>query len=286
MALSKEQVARYSRQLVLPEVGVAGQERLLRGSALIIGAGGLGSPAALYLAAAGVGTIGLVDPETVVLSNLHRQILHATESLGWPKALSGKARLAALNPGVTVRAHQERLTTANAAERLQSYDVVLDGSDNFPTRYLINDACVRSGTPLVHGGVVHVRGQVLTVLPRRSACVRCVFPEPPEAGTVPSCQEAGVLGSAAGIIGSLMAHEALKLLLGMGEPLADRLLVFEGDRSRFREVPVRRDPGCAVCADGPVLRSWTELADGCPDASVRRSQHSADLETCKRGKGG
>ncbi len=275
--LSKEQVARYSRQLILPEIGVAGQETLLRASVLIIGAGGLGSPAALYLAAAGVGTIGLVDPETVVLSNLHRQILHATESLGRPKALSAKARLVALNPGVTVRAHQERLTAANAAERLQGYDVVLDGSDNFPTRYLVNDACVRSGTPLVHGGVVHLRGQVLTVLPGRSACVRCVFPEPPEVGAVPSCQEAGVLGSAAGILGSLMAHEALKLLLGLGEPLTDRLVVFEGDRSRFREVPVRRDSGCAVCGDVPSLRAWTERTEGCQEASAVRSQHVADL---------
>ena len=254
MALSREQVARYSRQLILPEVGVQGQERLLHSSVLVIGAGGLGSPAALYLAAAGVGTLGLVDPEAVVLSNLHRQILHTTESLGRPKALSGKARLEALNPGVRVRAHQERFTAANAAERLQGYDVVLDGSDNFPTRYLVNDACVRSGTPLVHGGVVHLRGQVLTVLPRRSACVRCVFPEPPEPGEIPSCQEAGVLGSAAGILGSLMAHEALKLLLGIGEPLADRLMVFEGDRSRFREVPVRRDATCAVCSEHATIR--------------------------------
>ena len=254
MSLSKEQVARYSRQLILPEIGVAGQERLLRASVLIVGAGGLGSPAALYLATAGVGTIGLLDQETVALSNLHRQILHVTESVDRPKTLSGKARLEALNPGVTIRAHQERLTAANAAELLRGYGAVLDGSDNFPTRYLVNDACVLAGQPLVHGGVVQLRGQVLTVLPRRSACLRCVFPEPPEAGAIPNCQEAGVLGSAAGILGSLMAHEALKLLLGLGEPLTDRLVVFEGAASRFREVPVRRDPGCAVCGTSPTIR--------------------------------
>jgi adenylyltransferase/sulfurtransferase len=267
MSLTKEQIARYGRQLILPEVGVRGQERLLAASALIVGAGGLGSPAALYLAAAGVGTLGLIDDETVALSNLHRQILHATEALGRPKVLSAQARLEALNPEVSVRAHQERLTAANASELIRAYDVVLDGSDNFPTRYLVNDACVLLGKPLVHGGVVHLRGQVLTVLPRRSACLRCVFPEPPPAGAIPSCQEAGVLGSTAGIMGSLMAHEALKLLLGLGEPLADRLVVFEGGPSRFREVPVRRNSNCAVCGEAPSIRELAAVDEAmCLDA--------------------
>ena len=253
MGLTKEQIARYSRQLVLPELGVAGQQRLLDASVLVVGAGGLGCPAALYLAAAGVGTIGLIDREAVALNNLHRQVLHTADAVGRPKTHSAQARLAALNPEVSIVAIQENLAPANARRILQPYDLVLDGSDNFPTRYLVNDACVLLGKPLVHGGVIHFGGQVMTVRPGRSACVRCVFPEPPQPGTIPSCQEAGVLGTAAGILGSLMAHEALKVLLDLGEPLVDRLLVFEGRASRFRDVQVRRDPGCAVCGDHPTI---------------------------------
>ena len=258
MGLSKEQIARYSRQLILPEVGVKGQERLLHSSALVIGAGGLGCPAALYLAAAGVGTIGILDRDAVALSNLHRQILHGAQDVGRPKSQVASERLRALNPELTICAIQESLGAANALQRLQSYDVILDGSDNFPTRYLVNDACVLLGKPLIHGGVVHLRGQAMTILPGRSACLRCVFPEPPQPGAVPSCQEAGVLGSVAGILGTLMAHEALKALLGLGEPLADRLLVIEGLASRFRDVAVRRNPACAVCGDHPTIR---ELGD-------------------------
>ena len=259
--LSKDQIARYSRQLILPEIGVRGQERLLGSSVLVVGAGGLGCPAALYLAAAGVGRIGLIDREAVTLSNLHRQVLHTSDAVGRPKSLSAQARLAALNPDVAVSPIQASLTSANALEWLRPYDLVLDGSDNFPTRYLVNDACVLLGKPLVHGGVVHLGGQVLTVLPRRGACFRCVFPEPPQPGAVPSCQEAGVLGAAAGVLGSLMAHEALKLLLGIGEPLVDRLAVFDGAASRFREVPVRRDPLCAVCGDAPTIREPVAMDD-------------------------
>ncbi len=254
MGLTNEQIARYSRQLMLPEIGVRGQERLLHASVLVIGAGGLGSPAALYLAAAGVGRLGIIDSDAVVLSNLHRQILHGSDDVGRPKSDSAKARLEALNPDVRVTALQERLTASNAQQLIGAYVLVLDGSDNFPTRYLVNDACVLLGKPLVHGGVVHLRGQVLTVLPRQSACFRCVFPEPPQPGAIPSCQEAGVVGTAAGIMGAVMAHEALKLLLGIGQPLTNRLVVFDGHASRFREVPVRRDPGCAVCGDVPTIR--------------------------------
>ena len=261
MALTKEQIARYSRQLILPEIGVRGQERLLTSSALLIGAGGLGSPAALYLAAAGVGRLGIVDPEAVAPSNLHRQLLHDTPAIGRPKVHSARERLAALNPDVTVEPLHERVTPANALELVGGYDVVVDGSDNFPTRYLVNDACVLAGRPLVHGGVTHLRGQVLTVLPRRSACVRCVFPEPPRPGGIPSCQEAGVAGTAVGVIGALMAHEALKLLAGVGEPLTDRLLIFDGHRSRMREAAVRRDPGCAVCGDAPSIRTLSGQPD-------------------------
>ena len=261
MSLSKDQIARYSRQLILPEIGVRGQQRLLSSSVLVVGAGGLGCPAALYLAAAGVGRLGIIDREAVTLSNLHRQVLHTSDAVGRPKSLSAQARLAALNPDVVVLPIQASLTAANALEWLRPYDLVLDGSDNFPTRYLVNDACVLLGKPLVHGGVVHLGGQVLTVLPRRGACFRCVFPEPPQPGAVPSCQEAGVLGAAAGVLGSLMAHEALKLLLGIGEPLVDRLAVFDGAASRFREVPVRRDLLCAVCGDAPTIREPVAMDD-------------------------
>jgi len=262
MTLSKEQIARYSRQLVLPELGVQGQQKLLAASVLVIGAGGLGCPAALYLAAAGVGTLGLIDREAVAASNLHRQILHTTDAVGQPKSRSARTRLAALNPDCTVIPIQESLTAANALARLGPYDLVLDGSDNFPTRYLVNDACVLLAKPLVHGGVVQFLGQVMTVVPRRSACVRCVFPEPPQGGAIPSCQDAGVLGSAAGVIGSLMAHEALRVLLGLGGPPGDRLLVFDGLASRFRDVPVRRNPGCAVCGESPTIRELVAVEEG------------------------
>ena len=259
MSLSKEEIARYSRQLILPEIGVAGQERLRRGSVLLVGAGGLGSPAALYLAAAGVGTLGVIDPESVAVSNLHRQILHASGDVGRAKILSAAERLQAINPGLTVRAIQARLSADNARAHVEAYDLVVDGSDNFSTRYLANDACVLSGKPLVHGAAVAFGGQVMTILPRRSACFRCVFPEPPRAGGIPSCQEAGVLGSVVGVVGTLMAHEAIKILTGAGETLHDRLLVFEGRQSRFREVPVRRDAACAVCGDAPTIRELTTI---------------------------
>ncbi|MBI4343718.1 MAG: HesA/MoeB/ThiF family protein [Candidatus Omnitrophica bacterium] len=249
MGLSQDQVRRYGRQLLLPEFGVRGQERLLRASALLIGMGGLGSPAALYLAAAGVGRLGLLDSEPVEAGNLHRQVLHDTQAIGRSKVDSAQARLRALNPAIEVVALRERLEASNALRVLESYDLVLDGSDNMPTRYLANDACVLLGKPLVHGAAIRLQGQVLTILPRRSACLRCVFPEPPQAGELPSCQAEGVLGSVTGLIGALMAHEALKLLGGFGTPLADRLLTFDGIASGWREVPVRRDPQCAVCGD-------------------------------------
>ncbi|MBI3997311.1 MAG: molybdopterin-synthase adenylyltransferase MoeB [Candidatus Omnitrophica bacterium] len=263
MTLSKEQILRYGRQLILPEIGVAGQQQLTHAAVLIIGAGGLGSPAAFYLAAAGVGTIGIIDPESVALSNLHRQILHTTEAVGSPKARSAQARLEALNPHVTVIPIQERLSAANAADILDAYDVVVDGSDNFSTRYLVNDAAVLLGKPLIHGGVVHFGGQVMTILPRQGACFRCVFPEPPPAGSIPSCQEAGVVGAVAGILGSLMAHETLKVLLGLGEPVVDRLFMFDGMTSRVRDVPVRRNTQCAVCGEQPTIRTLMELEPLC-----------------------
>ncbi len=279
MALSKEQIARYSRQLILPGLGVKGQERLRSASVLVVGAGGLGSPAALYIAAAGVGTIGIIDRETVALSNLHRQILHETAGVGRPKSDSARERLAALNPEAQVVAMQESLEAATILERLAPYDVVLDGSDNFPTRYLVNDACVLLRKPLVHGGVVHLGGQVLTILPGQGACFRCAFPEPPQPGAIPSCQEAGVLGSAAGIIGTLMAHEALKVLLGLGQPLVNRLLVFDGHMSRFREVPLRRQADCAVCSDAPTIREPRAYSQECRGVEVGSMKYEVGQDT-------
>jgi adenylyltransferase/sulfurtransferase len=277
MTLSKEQIARYGRQLILPEVGMGGQAKLSAASVLVIGAGGLGSPAALYLAAAGVGRLGIMDPDTVSLSNLHRQILYGTDELGLPKAVCAARRLRQLNPHTEVLALQERFDADNAQELAGRFSLVVDGSDNFPTRYLANDACVLSGKPLVHGGVVNFQGQVLTVLPRRSACLRCVFPEPPKPGAIPSCQEAGVLGAEAGIIGSLMAHEALKLILGVGSPLADRMLVFEGRASAFREVELKRDLDCAVCGQKPSITAVQSIEHAAACMEQRPTQRMEGL---------
>ncbi len=262
MGLSKQQVERYARQLIVPEVGVRGQQQLFQASVLIIGAGGLGSPASLYLAGAGVGRLGIIDSDVVSLGNLHRQIVHATQHVGQPKVASAAQRITQLNPDVVVEPIHDRLRPAMAQELCQRYDLMVDGSDNFPTRYLANDVAVVLGKPLVHAGAIHVGGQVLTVLPRQGACLRCVFPEPPLPDAIPTCQAAGVLGSVAGVVGTLMAHEALKLLLGIGEPLVNRFLIIEGAASRFREVALRRDPACAVCGDHPTIRDI--LADN-PD---------------------
>jgi len=271
MGLSDAQIERYGRQLILPEVGSAGQRRLAKARVLIVGAGGLGSPAALYLAAGGVGTLGILDDETVELSNLHRQILHSMRDLGRPKSQSAKHRLEALNPEVAAIPIQDRLTSTNARELLAGYDLVLDGSDNFPTRYLVNDACVLLNKPLVHGGIVRFEGQAMTILPKQGPCFRCVFPEPPDRETIPSCQQAGVLGSVAGVIGSLMAQEILKLILGLGDVLVGRLLVFDGLSSRFREVPIRRNPECSVCGDHPTIHTRLEETQVCGDLDGARN---------------
>lgn len=243
--LTEEEVVRYSRQLVLPEVGGAGQARLRAASVLVVGAGGLGSPAALYLAAAGVGRLGLADGDRVDLSNLQRQILHATDDLGRPKVESARERLLRLNPLVHVEAHGERVTEANAARLVGGYDVVISAVDNPEARYVLNDTCVRLGRPLVEAGVVGFTGFLMTVLPERGPCFRCVFPEPP--ADPPTCAEAGVLGALTGVLGSLQALEALKLLLGRGEVYAGRLLTVDGLSGRFREVPWPRDPACPAC---------------------------------------
>lgn len=248
--LSAEQKERYRRHLTLPEVGEEGQARLLASKVLLVGAGGLGSPAALYLAAAGVGTLGVVDSDVVEVSNLQRQVLHTVERAGQPKVHSVRTALQALNPDVQVVPFHERLTAANALRILEGFDVVLDGGDNFPTRYLVNDACVLLGKPLVHGSVFRFEGQATTFVPRQGPCYRCLYPEPPPPELAPSCAEAGVLGVLPGLVGLLQATEALKLLLGRGEPLVGRLLTFDALGTRFHELKVRRDPRCPVCAEG------------------------------------
>ncbi|MBN8465961.1 molybdopterin-synthase adenylyltransferase MoeB [Corallococcus exiguus] len=250
VVLSAEQKERYRRHLILPEVGEEGQAKLLKSKVLLLGAGGLGSPAALYLAAAGVGTLGVVDADVVDLSNLQRQVLHTLERRGQPKVQSAKAALEALNPDVKVVPFQERLTTANVERILADFDLVLDGGDNFPTRYLLNDACVLMGKPNIHGSVFRFEGQVTTFLPGQGPCYRCLYPAPPPPELAPSCAEAGVLGVLPGLIGMLQATEALKLLLGVGESLVGRLLTFDSLGTRFQELKLRRDPECPVCAPG------------------------------------
>lgn len=253
MDFTDEQITRYSRHILLPEVGGKGQQKISRSRILIVGAGGLGSPAALYLAAAGVGTLGLIDHDVVDLSNLQRQVIHHTPDIGRLKVLSAKEKIQALNPDVAVVIHEKSLMAANALEVIRGYDVVIDGVDNFPAKFLINDACYFAGRPLVHGGILRFEGRVTTIVPGQSACYRCVFRQPPPSGLVASCQEAGVLGVLAGIIGTLQASEALKLILGIGRPLTDRLLDFDARNSTFREITVRRNPRCALCGTAPTI---------------------------------
>ncbi|ATB27265.1 molybdopterin-synthase adenylyltransferase MoeB [Melittangium boletus] len=248
--LTPAQKERYRRHLTLPEVGEEGQAKLLASKVLLLGAGGLGSPAALYLAAAGVGTLGIVDADVVDVSNLQRQVLHTHERAGQPKVDSARQALEALNPDVKVVPIRERLTSDNALRVLQGYDLVLDGGDNFPTRYLLNDACVLLGLPNLHGSIFRFEGQVTTFVPGQGPCYRCLYPTPPPPELAPSCAEAGVLGVLPGIIGLMQANEALKLLLGVGEPLVGRLLTFDALGTRFQELKLRRDPRCPVCAPG------------------------------------
>ena len=261
--LSHEEILRYSRHLLLPEVGVAGQRRLKGARVLLVGAGGLGSPAALYLAAAGIGTLGVVDFDLVDLTNLQRQVLHGTAAVGRPKLDSLRDRLRDLNPHVAVEGFPERLTSANALEILRGFDLVVDGSDNFPTRYLVNDAAVLLGKPLVYGAIFRFEGQVSVFDASRGPCYRCLYSEPPPPGLVPSCAEGGVLGVLPGIIGSLQALEALKLVLGAGESLVGRLLLFDALRLKFRELTLRKDPGCPLCGAHPTIRELIDYEAFC-----------------------
>lgn len=262
--LTPGQIERYSRHLLLPEVGEAGQAKLLSARVLLLGAGGLGSPAAYYLAAAGVGTIGLVDADVVDLSNLQRQILHATSRVGTPKVESAAQALTDLNPDVKVLTYRERLQSDNVDRIFDAgWDVVLDGCDNFPTRYLVNDASVFKRIPVIHGSVFRFEGQVTTFVPLAGPCYRCLYPEPPPAHLAPSCAEAGVLGILPGLIGLIQATEAIKLILGRGEPLVGRLLTYDSLRMRFGALRLRRDPKCPVCGEQPSITGYIDYEDFC-----------------------
>jgi len=261
--LSHDEVRRYSRHLLLPEVGMEGQRRLKAARVLVVGAGGLGSPAALYLAAAGVGTVGLVDFDTVDESNLQRQILFGTPDVGRTKLAAARARLEALNPGVTIQTHDAPLSSANALDILGAYDVILDGTDNFPTRYLVNDACVLLGKPNAYGSIFRFEGQASVFAAKDGPCYRCLYPEPPPPGLVPSCAEGGVLGVLPGIVGTIQATEAMKMILGVGEPLVGRFLIFDALKMRFRELKVRKDSDCPVCGARPTIRELVDYEQFC-----------------------
>ncbi len=270
-ALTSEQRSRYSRHLLIPEVGEDGQQRILDARVLLVGAGGLGSPAALYLAAAGVGTLGIVDADVVDASNLQRQIVHATDRLGEPKVLSAKRTIEALNPDVRVQPYEERLTSENVDRILgEGWDVIVDGADNFPTRYLVNDASIWHGIPVVHGSIFRFEGQVTVFAPGAGPCYRCLFPQPPPPELAPSCAEGGVLGVLPGIIGSLQASETLKLILDRGDTLAGRLLLFDALGTTLDEVTVRRDPDCPVCGESPTITEYVDYVEFCA-APVARS---------------
>jgi molybdopterin/thiamine biosynthesis adenylyltransferase/rhodanese-related sulfurtransferase/molybdopterin converting factor small subunit len=261
--LSHAEVLRYSRHLLLPEVGMAGQRKLKAARVLTIGAGGLGSPLCLYLAAAGVGTIGIVDFDLVDLTNLQRQILHGTSTLGRPKLESAESRLTDVNPNVRIEKHDVRLTSENALDILREYDIVVDGSDNFPTRYLVNDACVLLGKPNVYGSIFRFEGQASVFYAKEGPCYRCLYSEPPPPGLVPSCAEGGVLGVLPGIIGSLQALETIKWIIGAGDSLVGRLLLFDALKLRFRELQLRKDPACPICGTQPTIRELIDYEAFC-----------------------
>jgi len=287
VTLTPEEMNRYSRHMIIPEVGVAGQKRLKAGSVLVVGTGGLGSPLALYLAAAGVGHLGLVDFDVVDATNLQRQILHTEADVGRPKLASAREKIEAMNPNVRLTTYEERLTSANALRILADYDVIVDGTDNFPTRYLVNDACVLLGKPNVYGSIFRFEGQASVFDARRGPCYRCLYPEPPPPGLVPSCAEGGVLGVLPGLIGTIQANETVKLLLGLGESLLGRLLLVDALEMRFREVRLAKDPDCPVCGNHPIVRELIDYEEFCglrnvepppavPEISVRELAESLD----------
>lgn len=270
MPLTEQQIERYSRHIILAEVGGAGQEKLLSSSVLIIGAGGIGSPAALYLAAAGVGTIGIVDGDKVDLSNLQRQVIHHTADVGAEKIKSARDKIAAINPDVKVRTYKQWAKADNIREIVRDYDFVIDGTDNFAAKFLVNDACYFEKVPFSHAGILRFDGQLITVLPGRTTCYRCIFNAPPPANAVPSCSQAGVLGVLAGVVGSLQATEAIKYLLGLGELLTGTLLTYNALSMDFRKVQLNRNPDCPLCGKNPKI---TELKD--------EEQIVCDLKNCQ-----
>jgi len=286
LPLSNEEVRRYSRHLILPDVGLAGQVKLKNARVLLIGVGGLGSPLALYLAAAGVGTLGLVDADVVDETNLQRQVIHGTKDVGRPKLDSAADRIHDVNPNVRVEKHETMLSSQNALELFRQYDLVADGTDNFPTRYLVNDACVLTGKPNVYGSIFRFEGQASVFAAKDGPCYRCLYPEPPPPGLVPSCAEGGVLGILPGVVGLLQATEVVKLILGIGTSLKGRLLLFDALAMSFRELKLRRDPHCSVCGPNPTVRALIDYQEFCgirPDVDLSsgelRSITASDLQT-------
>ena len=261
--LSREEIARYSRHLIIPDLAMDGQLRLKNASVLLIGAGGLGSPNAMYLAAAGVGHLGLVDFDVVDASNLQRQVIHGTSDIGRPKLESARDKIREINPSVRVTLHDTRLTSENARELIRGYDLVVDGSDNFPTRYLVNDACVLERKPYVWGSIYRFDGQVSVFWAEHGPCYRCLYPEPPPPGMVPSCAEGGVLGVLCATVGSIQANEAVKLIAGIGEPLVGRLVIYDALELSFKDIRVRKDPDCAVCGEHPTVTELIDYEDFC-----------------------
>ena len=272
LGLTPEEVQRYSRHLMLPEMGVEGQERLKNSSVLCIGAGGLGSPMALYLAAAGVGRLGMVDFDVVEFSNLQRQIIHTTSDVGRSKLTSAREKLEAINPHVKVEAHEVRLSSENVLDLFRDYDVIADGTDNFPTRYLVNDACILTGKTNVYGSIFRFEGQASVFGVPGGPCYRCLYPEPPPPGLVPSCAEGGVLGVLPGMVGTLQATEVIKLLLGIGRPLVGRLVLFDALELNFREVRLRRDPDCPICGDHPTIDKLIDYEQFCGVGQVEEEE--------------
>ncbi len=263
MGLNEERIERYSRQILLPQVGGKGQEKLLAAKVLVVGAGGLGSPVASYLAGAGVGTLGIVDSDEVELSNLHRQIIYSTDDIGMKKAEAAQGRLQRVNPDVKVVPYVLRLNSGNIMPIIMDYDIIVDGTDNFPTRYLINDACVLAGKTLVFGAFFRYEGQAMVIRPGEGPCLRCMFPEPPPPGLVPSCQEAGVLGALAGVIGVIQATETLKLILGIGEPLIGKFVLFDALQMNLLKLTVRKNTNCPICGEEPTIQELVDYEQSC-----------------------
>jgi molybdopterin-synthase adenylyltransferase len=267
--LTDEQIERYSRHIMLKEVGGKGQQRLIKGRVLIIGAGGLGSPIALYLAAAGIGVIGIADADDVDLSNLQRQVIHFTPDVGKPKVESAREKMEAINPAAQVRTYAEWVKAANIMGIIRDYDFVIDATDNFAAKFLINDACVLSGIPYSHGGILQFDGQTMTVRPGESACYRCIFPEPPPKDAITTCSRAGVIGVLPGVLGTIQATEAIKFLLAKGDLLTNRLLTYNALRMKFREIPLKRNPACPVCGEHPTITEVKDELDALPVCDLK-----------------